>query len=89
MLWLLIIALVGVMLFVMFHKPSVNTAGAHWVPPQQRLDAPPQQPNATADGSGAQPLPQAPKTVETFDFNDLYGSKKPTQPPASDDLPRG
>ena len=49
----------------------------------QRDAQPPAQPNATADGSGAQPMPQAPKTVETFDFNDLYGSKtKPTQPPA-------
>ena len=85
MLWLLLIVLVGVLLFVMFHKRSVNTAGAHWVPPQQRLDAPPQR-STTAEGSGAQPLPQAP--IDTFNLNDLYASKKPTQPPAGNDQPQ-
>jgi len=85
MLWFLLIALVGVLLFVMFHKPSVNTAGAHWVPPTQRLDDRPQ-PSTTAEGSGAQPLPQAP--IDTFDLNDLYASKKPTLPPGGNDQPR-
>ena len=33
MLWLILLVTLGGLLYVMFHKPSVNAAGAGWTPP--------------------------------------------------------
>jgi hypothetical protein len=91
MLWLLLLVLFGAMMFVMFHKPTVNSAGAGWVPPEQRLDATPKATDAKADGSGATARASSPSSEQhvvaapVVDFNDLY---RPTQPAKRNDEPR-
>ena len=71
MLWLLLIALVGVLLFVMFHKPQIKVNHSF---ADVKIEPPAQKP--VVDASVVTP----PAPVETFNFNDLYGSKK--QPPS-------
>jgi hypothetical protein len=77
MLWGLLIIIAAGLLFVIFHKPTVNTAGAHWVPPQQRM---PQQNAAPstqiADGSGAVTQQAPAQMPDTFDFNDMFKTPK-------------
>lgn len=84
MLWMIIILLVGALSFVMFHKPHVKAMGAGWVPPEQRKLPTPDKPQAgasLAEGTDAeaQALPEQPaaQMPDTFDFNDLFGGKKP------------
>lgn len=81
MLWGIILLVTCVLLVVLFHKPSVNTAGVSWVPPQQRQPAAPNA-QVTAEGSGAvqQPVAPAPQTPDTFDFNDLFKGQPPAGP---------
>ena len=40
MLWFLVILLVIGLSIVLFHKRPLNTAGAGWVPPEQRIPPP-------------------------------------------------
>ena len=34
--WLVVLAVVGGLLFVMFRKPELKSMGAGWIPPEQR-----------------------------------------------------
>ena len=70
MLWLLIIAFLGVMLFVMFHKPQIKVNHSFT---DVKIDPPAAMPKPAA--SETAPV-VAPPTVDTFNFNDLYGSTK-------------
>lgn len=87
MLWMIIILLIGALSFVMFHKPHVKAMGAGWVPPEQRKPLTPAQPPqagaSLAEGTDAEGQalpPAAPEMPDTFDFNDLFGGKKPQGP---------
>ena len=83
MLWLIVILLIGVLSFVIFHKPHVNAMGAGWTPPEKRPHA---HPAAQADVGGARApdgsseevvtAPVAKQMPDTFDFNDLFGGSK-------------
>jgi hypothetical protein len=34
--WLIVLIVIGGLLFVLFRKPELKSAGAHWIPPEQR-----------------------------------------------------
>ena len=70
MLWLLLLATLGGLLYVMFHKPSVNAAGAGWTPPPP-TPVRPVSPLDTVETGGAPVEPPVPMS-----FNDLYAAPR-------------
>ena len=82
MLWLLLIVVAGGLLFVIFHKPAVNTMGAGWVPPEQRI--PPKAVGPERQLGAGEVHPEVPVAQAPMDFNDLFKSKPQTPP--QDDL---
>lgn len=72
MLWLVILGVIGLLLFVMFHKPAIKSSAhlASWTPPIE----PAKRPDAL--GAGEPAAPQPPAHVDTFDFNDVFGAKR-------------
>ena len=73
MLWLIILAVVAILAFVLFRKPALNNVGITYTPSVQ-----PVQSQTVMPPAAMTILPQ-PKQIETYDFNDLFASKKPEQ----------
>jgi hypothetical protein len=74
MLWLIILGVVGVLGFVLFRKPAINNVGITYTPSVQPSVAP----QMVQPPAGSPVLPQ-PKQIDTYDFNDLFATKKPDQ----------
>ena len=74
MLWLIILGVVALLAFVLFRKPAINTVGITYTPSVQ----PKAQPQIVMPPAAMTVLP-APKQIDTYDFNDLFASKKPDQ----------
>jgi hypothetical protein len=77
MLWLILVPIIGILVFVLFHKPAINTVGIKYTPSVQP-PAQQAQPQMVTPPASSPVLP-APKQIDTYDFNDLFASKKPDQ----------
>ena len=73
MLWLIILAVVAVLAFVLFRKPALNNVGITYTPSVQPVQS------QTVTPPAASPVLPQPKAIDTFDFNDIFASKKPDQ----------
>lgn len=85
MLWLIVILVIGGLLFVLFHKPHVNSMGVGWIPPEQRQvpsARPPVAPTVAADGQGGQTVNMPAQLPGTFNFDPHAAA-----PPTSTDQP--
>lgn len=72
MLWLIVLAIVGLLAVVLFRKPAINNVGISYTPSVQ----PTVQAQTVQPPTGSPVLP-APKAIDTYDFNDLFSAKKP------------
>ncbi|MBA3455076.1 MAG: hypothetical protein H0T42_18445 [Deltaproteobacteria bacterium] len=57
--------------FVLFRKPAINNVGITYTPSVQ----PKAQPQMVTPPASSPVLPR-PKQIDTYDFNDLFASKK-------------
>lgn len=71
MLWLIVLAIVGLLAVVLFRKPAINNVGISYTPSVQLT------PSQIVQPPMGTPVLPAPRAIDTFDFNDLFSANKP------------